>query len=168
MLELTSLVNAELPKVPVDITLASHWLAIEGVQPDVPQNPPQTDGGKDDHGPAHVVDKLVPGSATLAALEAAKTETGQGAAGTAAGVAHTPMSGAAAAAIATTAKAVPNVGPVVLKPIEKHELSMEQQLYYTSITKGLLENDEEYCKHAFESLARDPGLHPLLPYVAWC
>lgn len=155
--------NAELPKVPVDVTLASHWLAIEGVQPDIPQNPPLVDKSKEDCGPVGVVSNMGPGASTLTALEAARTETGQGAAGTTAGVVQHPSSGAAAAAIAAAAAATPNVGPVVLKPIEKHELSMEQQLYYASITQGLLDNDQEYCKHAFQSLARDPGLHPLLP-----
>ena len=164
VLELTALVNAELPKVPVDVTLASHWLAIEGVQPDILQNPPLKDGGgRDDaHASTGVVTGLKPAAATLAALEAARTEASGGGVGASESI---PGSGAAAAAMA--AGAAPNVatGPVVLKPIERHELSMEQQLYYTSITQGLMENNEEYCKHAFESLARDPGLHPLLPYV---
>jgi hypothetical protein len=50
-----------------------------------------------------------------------------------------PGSGAAAAAIVAAAEAgqaKASVGPVVLKPIDKHELSMEQQLYYTSVTKA--------------------------------
>ncbi|KAK0652597.1 hypothetical protein B0T16DRAFT_454952 [Cercophora newfieldiana] len=33
------LINAPLPKVPRDFTLTAHWLAIEGVQPSIPQNP---------------------------------------------------------------------------------------------------------------------------------
>ncbi|KHN94921.1 transcription initiation factor TFIID complex 60 kDa subunit [Metarhizium album ARSEF 1941] len=33
------LINAPLPKVPRDINFTAHWLAIEGVQPSIPQNP---------------------------------------------------------------------------------------------------------------------------------
>lgn len=33
------LINAPLPKVPRDMTFTAHWLAIEGVQPTIPQNP---------------------------------------------------------------------------------------------------------------------------------
>lgn len=37
--EFEKLVNAPLPKVPRDASLTAHWLAIEGVQPAIPQNP---------------------------------------------------------------------------------------------------------------------------------
>ncbi|KAG4026684.1 hypothetical protein MFRU_038g00880 [Monilinia fructicola] len=33
------LINAPLPKVPRDISFTAHWLAVEGVQPSIPQNP---------------------------------------------------------------------------------------------------------------------------------
>ncbi|KAL2152119.1 hypothetical protein VTH82DRAFT_5303 [Thermothelomyces myriococcoides] len=32
-------INAPLPKVPRDMSFTAHWLAIEGVQPSIPQNP---------------------------------------------------------------------------------------------------------------------------------
>ncbi|KAH6626490.1 TAF6-like protein [Chaetomium sp. MPI-SDFR-AT-0129] len=32
-------VNAPLPKVPRDMSFTAHWLAVEGVQPSIPQNP---------------------------------------------------------------------------------------------------------------------------------
>ena len=31
-------VDAPLPKVPTDVAVISHWLAIEGVQPSIPEN----------------------------------------------------------------------------------------------------------------------------------
>ncbi|KAF1834119.1 TATA-binding protein-associated-factor [Decorospora gaudefroyi] len=33
------LINAPLPKVPREVTFTAHWLAVEGVQPSIPQNP---------------------------------------------------------------------------------------------------------------------------------
>ncbi|KAI1078665.1 DUF1546-domain-containing protein [Whalleya microplaca] len=33
------LINAPLPKVPRDASFTAHWLAVEGVQPTIPQNP---------------------------------------------------------------------------------------------------------------------------------
>lgn len=33
------LINAPLPKIPRDTTFTAHWLAVEGVQPSIPQNP---------------------------------------------------------------------------------------------------------------------------------
>ncbi|KAF2467816.1 TAF-domain-containing protein [Lindgomyces ingoldianus] len=36
------LINAPLPKVPREITFTAHWLAVEGVQPSIPQNPTAT------------------------------------------------------------------------------------------------------------------------------
>lgn len=32
--------EAPLPKAPLDVSITSHWLAIEGVQPAIPENAP--------------------------------------------------------------------------------------------------------------------------------
>jgi len=47
-LEFKEVIDVPLPKTPRDTTLAAHWLAIEGVQPQIPQNP----------SPAHVENVL--------------------------------------------------------------------------------------------------------------
>jgi len=39
-LDLSELLKESLPKLPVDLSLKGHWLAIEGSQPTVPENPP--------------------------------------------------------------------------------------------------------------------------------
>jgi hypothetical protein len=39
-----AVLNKPLPKIPLDVTFTAHWLAIEGVQPAIPQNP--TPSGK--------------------------------------------------------------------------------------------------------------------------
>ncbi|PIS53307.1 hypothetical protein CJI97_002972 [Candidozyma auris] len=38
-IEFEKLINQELPRVPRQTTFTAHWLAIEGVQPMIPQNP---------------------------------------------------------------------------------------------------------------------------------
>ena len=35
----TKVINAPLPKCPLDSTISLHWLAIDGIQPNIPQNP---------------------------------------------------------------------------------------------------------------------------------
>ncbi|KAK5133896.1 hypothetical protein LTR08_007125 [Meristemomyces frigidus] len=41
------LINAPLPKVPREISFTAHWLAVEGVQPSIPQNPTNTQSNPD-------------------------------------------------------------------------------------------------------------------------
>jgi transcription initiation factor TFIID subunit 6 len=36
----TQIIQAPLPKAPLDTAVVTHWLAIEGVQPAIPENPP--------------------------------------------------------------------------------------------------------------------------------
>ena len=38
-IDFDTILNRPLPKVPLDVTFTAHWLAIEGVQPAIPQNP---------------------------------------------------------------------------------------------------------------------------------
>jgi transcription initiation factor TFIID subunit 6 len=41
-LEIETIINeCRLPSAPRQVTFKCHWLAIEGVQPDIPQNPPK-------------------------------------------------------------------------------------------------------------------------------
>ncbi|PSR85791.1 hypothetical protein BD289DRAFT_368012 [Coniella lustricola] len=57
------LINAPLPKVPRDATFTAHWLAIEGVQPNIPQNPSTNESR-----PAELVPKGPGANPALAAL----------------------------------------------------------------------------------------------------
>jgi transcription initiation factor TFIID subunit 6 len=41
--EFEKLINAPLPKVPREMSFTAHWLAVEGVQPSIPQNPTSAD-----------------------------------------------------------------------------------------------------------------------------
>ena len=38
-IDISKILNSSLPKAPHDISLRAHWLAIEGVQPKIPENP---------------------------------------------------------------------------------------------------------------------------------
>ena len=116
------LINAPLPKVPREISFTAHWLAVEGVQPSIPQNPTQADQRNQE----------------LAAK-------GSGA--------------------NSTLAAVSGNDNVSVKPLVKHVLSKELQLYFERICSAILdESNEEYRSAAFTSLRTDPGLHQLIPY----
>lgn len=116
------LINAPLPKVPREITYTAHWLAVEGVQPTLPQNPTQADQR----------------SQELAAK----------------GQAANP-----------TLAAMGGNDNVSIKPLVKHVLSKELQLYFERICSAIMdEANDEYRTAAFTSLRTDPGLHQLVPY----
>ncbi|KJX94196.1 transcription initiation factor tfiid complex 60 kda subunit like protein [Zymoseptoria brevis] len=115
------LINAPLPKVPREISFTAHWLAVEGVQPSIPQNPTQADQRNQE----------------LAAK-------GQG---------------------ANTLAAVSGNDNVAVKPLVKHVLSKELQLYFERICSAILDElNEEYRTAALASLQTDPGIHQLVPY----
>ncbi|KXT03420.1 hypothetical protein AC578_1579 [Pseudocercospora eumusae] len=116
------LINAPLPKVPREISFTAHWLAVEGVQPSIPQNPTQADQRNQE----------------LAAK-------GQGA--------------------NPTLAAMSGNDNVSVKPLVKHVLSKELQLYFDRICTAIMdENNEDNRTAAFASLRTDPGLHQLVPY----
>ncbi|KAF7720184.1 Transcription initiation factor TFIID subunit [Penicillium ucsense] len=57
------LINAPLPKVPREVTFTGHWLAVEGVQPSIPQNPTAADSRN-----LELVSKGPNANSTLAAM----------------------------------------------------------------------------------------------------
>jgi len=42
-IDFEKLINAPLPKVPREMSFTAHWLAVDGVQPNIPQNPTTAD-----------------------------------------------------------------------------------------------------------------------------
>ncbi|CAA20756.1 SAGA complex/transcription factor TFIID complex histone H4-like subunit Taf6 [Schizosaccharomyces pombe] len=125
------IINAPLPKVPRNISYSAHWLAIEGVQPAIPQNPTPSD---------HTVGEW-----------ASKGTSGV-------------MPGASTAA-KEARNGVTSMDNVEIKPLVRHVLSKELQLYFERITSALLdETNVELRDAALSSLRDDPGLHQLLPY----
>ncbi|TGZ82856.1 DUF1546-domain-containing protein [Ascodesmis nigricans] len=117
------LINAPLPKVPREVTFTAHWLAIEGVQPAIPQNPTP--------------------------MEAAR-------------LSETTPKGSNSTSLAATAG---NSENVAVKPLVKHILSKELQLYFERVCTAVLDEHNEALRTAgLSSLRNDPGLHQLLPY----
>jgi transcription initiation factor TFIID subunit 6 len=57
-----------------------------------------------------------------------------------------------------------NADGAEIKPLVKHVLSKELQMYYERITTAVLSQDEVLRATAISSLQNDPGLHQLLPY----
>ena len=116
------LINAPLPKVPREISFTAHWLAVEGVQPSIPQNPTTAESRNQE---------LVPKGSNANPTQAA-------------------MSGN---------------DSVTVKPLVKHVLSKELQLYFEKICSALLdESNNDYRIAALASISSDPGLHQLVPY----
>ncbi|MCJ1302163.1 hypothetical protein MMC08_004966 [Hypocenomyce scalaris] len=116
------LINAPLPKVPREISFTAHWLAVEGVQPSIPQNPTTADSRNQE-----LVPKGPGANPNLAAFSGNDN--------------------------------------VTVKPLVKHILSKELQLYFEKICSALLdETNDEYQVAALASLRSDPGLHQLVPY----
>ena len=117
------LINAPLPKVPREITFTAHWLAVEGVQPTIPQNPTPADSSRT----TELLPKGPGANPNLAATSGADN--------------------------------------LSVKPLVKHILSKELQLYFEHVCAAVLdEQNEEYRVAALGSLRADPGLHQLVPY----
>ena len=102
--------------------LAAHWLAVEGVQPSIPQNPTTADSRNQE-----LVPKGPSANSNLAAMSGNDN--------------------------------------VTIKPLVKHVLSKELQMYFEKICSALLdESNNDYRVAALASIRSDPGLHQLVPY----
>lgn len=113
------IIEAPLPKAPLDTSVVAHWLAIEGVQPAIPENP--------------AIDAIVPPT------ENKRSEHGKD-----------------------------DGLPVDVKLPVKHVLSKELQMYFDKIAElTMSRSDTSLFKEALVSLAKDSGLHPLVPYFSY-
>ncbi|KAI4241415.1 MAG: hypothetical protein L6R40_004591 [Gallowayella cf. fulva] len=116
------LINAPLPKVPREISFTAHWLAVEGVQPSIPQNPTLADSRSQE-----LVPKGPGANPNLTAISGADN--------------------------------------VVVKPLVKHVLSKELQLYFSNACSAVFDEvSDDYRAAALASIRTDPGLHQLIPY----
>lgn len=137
------LINQPLPKVPRSTTYTAHWLAIEGVQPAIPQNPLESE-----------IRSMLP--AQRGAITNVLNNN-DSAAATGTNVAN------------ATNTTTSNTKDTEIKPLVKHVLSKELQLYFDKVIQALTsQEDTEESLHlkqaALTSLRSDPGLHQLVPY----
>ncbi|KAF0699684.1 Aste57867_9761 [Aphanomyces stellatus] len=109
------ILNAPLPVCPLEPSVHMHWLAVEGVQPKIPEN------DVDDSSTATYITSISDPAFT---------------------------------------------GDVQRKPLVKHVLTDEMQLYYEKVTEAIKADDFNRQQAAFASLTKDPGLHQLLPYFS--
>ena len=126
------LATGPIPTLGKGVGWAAHWLAVEGVQPAVPQNPSAHDlslvNGGTDADAAGV-------GAGAGVLNGSKDSTFL-VAGGAAVLPRTPITPSAAAAVAAVGSA--GGANTVVKPLIKHVLPRELQLYYERITTAIL------------------------------
>lgn len=101
---------------------SAHWLAVEGVQPSVAQNP--TTASND--------------SSSLL-----------------------PRGPSANQHLAATS----GFDNVSVKPLVKHVISKELNLYFDRISAAVVDSNEEYRLAALASLRTDPAIHQLVPYL---
>lgn len=116
------LINEPIPKVPREPTFTAHWLAIEGVQPSIPQNPHSSE--------IKALPPLLRGSQVFNSTAALTQD-------------------------------------VDVKPLVKHMISKELQLYFDRVIRALVDDmavETGDRQTALFSLRSDPGLHQLTPY----
>ncbi|RCK64499.1 Transcription initiation factor TFIID subunit 6 [Candida viswanathii] len=150
-IEFEKLINQELPKVPRQVNFTAHWLAVEGVQPMVPQNPL----------PSEIKNlPAVVRGATSSMLGNDILSLGNKSEDAEGGAAGGKKSGTAGGS-STTDK------DLEIKPLIKHVLSKELKLYFDKVVEVLVSTDpeKEHLRNAaLTSLKNDPGLHQLVPY----
>ncbi|KAM9917113.1 hypothetical protein OXX59_009557 [Metschnikowia pulcherrima] len=142
--EFEKLINMELPKVPRQSTYTAHWLAIEGVQPTIPQNPLASEI------------KQLPPIARGAISSVLSSD-----------LLH--LSGGDSTENKDTARSKKKQDKdAEIKPLVKHVLSKELKLYFDKVVEVLISTDAEkepLREAALSSLRTDPGLHQLVPYL---
>lgn len=121
--------GSSIPKVPQEVCLRAHWLAIEGTQPSIPENPPPQSKDQQRN------DSTDPSN-----------KNSKGAKGKGAGP-FTPVVG--------KPLRFKTSEQVFVKQLATHELSVEQQLYYKEITEACVGSDEgrrTVRKHEYNSV----------------
>ncbi|SCW00540.1 LAFE_0C06436g1_1 [Lachancea fermentati] len=138
------LINEPLPQVPRIPTFTTHWLAVEGVQPTIPQNPSLNDVRMSQ--PPIVRGAIVTtvNDTSLQTTVSEEKETHH---------------------VSTVKPGQANE----VKPLVKHVLSKELQIYFDKVVSALTSRDQnEKSQHlrtaALTSLSSDTGLHQLVPY----
>lgn len=147
------LINEPLPQVPRVPTFTTHWLAVEGVQPAIIQNPNLND--------IKISQPPIVRGAIVTALNDNSFQT------------SSSSSAALSLDEEKEAQRLSSVKPgqnIEVKPLVKHVLSKELQIYFNKVISALTSKDQsdEKAQHmkaaALTSLKTDSGLHQLVPY----
>ncbi|QPG74053.1 hypothetical protein FOA43_001373 [Brettanomyces nanus] len=142
-IDFEKIINQPLPKVPRFTSCTAHWLAIEGVQPTIPQNP----------SPAEIRQLPPAQRGSMYNMLSLNNED--------IALVTNPKTG-----ITTSEQHTESTKKEMeVKPLVKHVLSKELQLYFDKAIAALVDDSNESLKAAtLESIRSDPGLHQLVPY----
>ena len=152
-LTLKDVLAAKLPRPPVAVNVVPHWLAVEGVQPLIPENPsPHPERARAGGGAAKDAPRARDFRAPVAPDDVVAPAGAMPRAARDAGDASGSRPG----------------GGVVVEPALTHELSKELQLYFDRVTAtvrgGGVGPEAPVLRAALESLETDSGIHQLVPY----
>ncbi|TKA56173.1 hypothetical protein B0A53_01463 [Rhodotorula sp. CCFEE 5036] len=147
-IDLSKVIKTEVPSVPRDISFTAHWLAIEGVQPLIKENPTPQELARYAPKPAHTA--LIPAGTSAAAS----------------------VPGQPAAAV------TPLVKHVLSRELQLYFTRLVDALGSAGGSigssggaeagSGPQESSAEVREAALGSVRNDPGLHQLVPYlIAW-
>ena len=170
--DLNSYLRTEMTlRPPSEIGLRAHWLAVDGVQPDIPENPPPlgTEDGAEGGGLASAADPprkdaVVHRVEDDEDLEAAAAGVIEGRVeaddGPGAGIVGSVPSAAAA-----TAAAGEGAGGVSVRQLLPRLLSEELRLYFTRITLPVERSTSPAAvDEALSAVGRDSGIQELVPF----
>ncbi|VDD81613.1 unnamed protein product [Mesocestoides corti] len=148
--DIKTLLRREPSPVIYDISLGVHWLAVDGVQPASPQNPPPD-----------FLRRMSILSGTLSSKaeppnSAGKNEDSQ----------QTPTESKVDKGKSTEERGA-HLRAMQALHVERrpHEISQELMLFFREITEGCVGANEARRHDALENAALDTGLQPLLPYL---
>ena len=150
---LDDVLTQNLPKAPMDIAIKSHWLAIDGIQPAIPENPPPISKEiqlKDNIEPAVKGDHIIEIKMEDFTQDDKKYIKKSLRSEKKPDIFKKPLDGSKS-------------DDPKYKPLVTHELSVEQQLYFKEITEACVGSEEPKRMEALQSLSTDPGLYQLLP-----
>lgn len=166
--------RVNIPKLPQDVSIESHWLAIDGVQPAIPENPPPLNR---DEQRLECIDPLealnsrgygkfgVRGDQYSSMLDFDQDHRRLWSINPfdTSNVNNMKNLKTSLKGNANTNVLKKHIETVQIKQLATHELSVEQQLYYKEITEACVGSIEPKRCHALNSLSHDPGLHQMLP-----
>ena len=133
--DLIDIISSPLPKLPCEVTIRTHWLAVDGVQPLIPENlPPLSLNQQKEQALSHKEQENLSSKELRLERKRKKEENGEN-------------------------------NMIKLKSLEPHTLSLEQQYYYKEITDACTGLSDGKRQEALSTIASDPGLYQLLPQL---